>query len=91
MYLALAGILSAGLDGIIKGLELREDRHRHMEPALLPETIEKSLDCLEKDELLNREIPPALMKGYLALRRADAARTSKMTIEEQVQEALERA
>ncbi|KAL7573043.1 hypothetical protein ACA910_018735 [Epithemia clementina (nom. ined.)] len=95
LYLALAGILSCGVQGICEGRTLRP--HRYAETTTttttttedrLPETILQGLDWLEQDEWLQKTIPKALMQGYLALRRAEAERGANMTLEEEVQEAL---
>jgi len=69
---------------------LREDRQA-TQPVSLPETIQESLDCLENDELLNKVLPKAMMRGYIALRRVDAERTAKMSLDDEVREALERS
>ena len=50
-----------------------------------------ALDALQEDLLLRATIPEALLKGYLAIRRAEAERSSKMSIEDEVKEALEHA
>jgi len=96
MYLALAGLLSAGMDGIAQKLDLRPSRHdddvnSSETIALLPSTINESLEFLEQDELLNNEIPAAMLRGFIALRRAEADRAAGMSLEQEVNEALERA
>ena len=90
LYLALAGILASGLEGISTKATLRP--HRYSAPSQteqsLPETIGQALSLLEQDALLKTTIPPALMNAYVAIRRSEAERASGMTLEEEVQEAL---
>jgi len=95
IYLGLAGILSAGLDGIRRQCELRPSRHDtdEQEKSALPATFDDSLECLENDELLLSVLPPLLSKAYLAVRRAEVARhrSCNMSLEDEVKEALELA
>jgi glutamine synthetase len=93
LYLALAGVLSAGLSGLEENLELRASlqEEMHQEPESLPVSLKESLDCLEKDELLMNAMPSAMGKAYLACRRLEAERSAKMTLEDEVKYALERA
>jgi glutamine synthetase len=94
MYLALAGILSAGLTGLDQDLELRashEEEMRQEHPESLPTSLTESLDCLENDELLMKIMPSAMSKAYLACRRLEAERSAETTLEDEVKDALERA
>jgi glutamine synthetase len=107
IYLALAGILAAGLDGLSKNLTLRPSLGEETAAAAaaaapttttttiatsLPRTIEESLNLLQaNDFLMNTVLPPALSRGYLAVRRDEARRAAKMTLEDEVREALDRA
>jgi glutamine synthetase len=93
LHLAMAGIISAGLDGMKQNMELRPSRQDAIpdEKALLPSTIIESLSCLEQDEVLRVIIPEKMMKAYLPVRRAEAARDENMTIKEQLEEALKLA
>jgi glutamine synthetase len=106
IYLALAGILAAGLDGMEKNLTLRPGLGEQQaaaasassaatpttSPVLLPRTIEESLNLLESNDfLMNDVLPKAMSRGYLAVRRDEAKRASNMTLEDEVQEALNRA
>lgn len=90
LYLALAGIISAGLEGIESQRELRPSRNNVSEVNRpnLPSTLLESLDLLEHSSLLNKIVPPVMMKGYLALRKAEAHRDGMLSLEEQLQEAL---
>jgi glutamine synthetase len=81
-YLALGGLIAAGLDGLERGLELpppvqvdpatipeqeRESRGIHR----LPATQEQALDALEADEALTAALGPVLAESYLAVRRSE--------------------
>ena len=45
----------------------------------LPTSIKDSLNLLKNNKLLQRKIPPALMKGYLEVRRAKAERSVQLS------------
>lgn len=77
-YLALGGLIAAGLDGIERGLEppdpidvdpatLPEDER----PPRLPATQEEALDALAADRLLADALGPTLAGSYLAVRRSE--------------------
>lgn len=93
LYLSLAAILSCGLQGIQMNLPLRpalgQDKNAKAEP--LPISVEGSLQALERDDLLQHVLGPPLFRAYVALRRAEAERSTSMTLEEEVQEALLKA
>ena len=98
-YLALAGILGAGLEGLEKGLSLRpslnevsqSDATTESPAASMPATIEEALDALESDNLLTEQVlGPRLSQAYLALRRADVKYYSEFTLEQEVEEFLKR-
>lgn len=89
-YLALAGLIACGMHGIEHKIAVRPPRTEVAGDAL-PKSVQESLDCLEKDELLNVTLPATLLKGYLALRRAEAERAVTMSLADEVKEALDRA
>jgi glutamine synthetase len=79
-YLALGGLIAAGLDGIDRGLEppeplqvdpatLPEDE----QPARLPQSQAEALDALAADETLVGALGPVLADSYLAVRRSEWA------------------
>jgi glutamine synthetase len=81
-YLALGGLLAAGLDGLERALEPPEPVE--VDPATipapereargihrLPETQEEALDALEADEVLTAALGPVLTGSYLAVRRSE--------------------
>jgi glutamine synthetase len=83
-YLALGGLISAGLDGLERGLEppepvdvdpatIPEDERRARGIERLPATQADALDALEADELLIDALGPALARSYLAVRRSEWA------------------
>ena len=45
----------------------------------LPTSIKDRLNLLKNNKLLQRKIPPALMKGYLEVRRAKAERSVQLS------------
>jgi glutamine synthetase len=87
-YLALGGLIAAGLDGIERGLEPSEPlavdpatlstaqrKRRGIVP--LPATQAEALDALERDELLAAALGPVLAHSYLAVRRSEWAAYSE--------------
>jgi glutamine synthetase len=83
-YLAVGGLIAAGLDGLERGLEPPEPVD--VDPATIPEaerarlgivrlptTQEEALDALAADELLKAALGPTLADSYLAVRRSEWA------------------
>jgi glutamine synthetase len=81
-YLALGGLVAAGLDGIERGLEPPEPVE--VDPATidegersargivrLPSTQKEALDALEADDVLTTALGPVLAESYLAVRRSE--------------------
>jgi glutamine synthetase len=81
-YLAVGGLIAAGLDGLERGLEPPEPVE--VDPATigeaereatgivpLPATQEQALDALAADEKLNAALGPVLAESYLAVRRSE--------------------
>jgi glutamine synthetase len=81
-YLALAGLLAAGLDGIERRIDprppLQTNAYRLDDLELLPLTLEESLDNFEKDENLLKFFHPEFTKAFVALKRheIDKARSA---------------
>jgi glutamine synthetase len=83
-YLAVGGLIAAGLDGLERGLEPPEpvevdpatiDEGERAERGIvrLPATQEEALDALEADEVLIAALGPVLASSYLAVRRSEWA------------------
>jgi glutamine synthetase len=81
-YLALGGLIAAGLDGIERGLEPPEPIE--VDPATipdsereargihrLPETQEEALAALESDDVLTAALGPVLTESYVKVRRSE--------------------
>lgn len=84
-YLALAGVILAGMDGVHRGLKAPVPAHR--DPALLtpeekiacgikpfPTSQLAALDALENDEVLTQGLGELMTRAYLATRRAENAK-----------------
>ena len=98
LYLGLAALMYSGLDGIERGSVLRPPLSGGAETdgpssiAPLPASLEEALDALEQDDgMIQDLLGPRLSQGYLALRRNEAQRSSNMTLEDEVKEALARS
>jgi glutamine synthetase len=81
-YLALGGIIAAGLDGIERDLEppqpvdvdpatLNDDERAARGIARLPETQAQALDALEADPVLAGALGATLVRSYLVVRRSE--------------------
>jgi glutamine synthetase len=81
-YLAVGGLIAAGLDGIERGLEPPEPVE--VDPATideaereargivrLPESQAEALDALAADDVLTSALGPVLAESYLAVRRSE--------------------
>jgi glutamine synthetase len=81
-YLALGGLIAAGLDGLERGLEppeavevdpatIEESEREARGIVRLPATQAEALDALEADEVLTSALGPVLAESYLAVRRSE--------------------
>jgi glutamine synthetase len=81
-YLAVGGLIAAGLDGLERGLEppepvevdpatLDEDERERRGIARLPATQAEALDALQADTVLTSALGPVLTDSYLAVRRSE--------------------
>jgi glutamine synthetase len=83
-YLALGGLIVAGLDGVRRGAALDEGRLALVDPALLsdderaargirrlPASLREALDALEADAVLMEALGDLLRRSYLAVRRSE--------------------
>ena len=83
-YLALGGLIAAGLDGLERGLEppepvqvdpatIAEEERAQRGIVRLPATQAEALDALAADQLLCDALGPVLTGSYLAVRRSEWA------------------
>jgi glutamine synthetase len=83
-YVAVGGLIAAGLDGLERGLEPPEpvevdpatiDEQERIERGIarLPATQEEALNALEADDVLTGALGPVLTESYLAVRRSEWA------------------
>jgi len=83
-YLALGGLLAAGLDGLERGLEppepvqvdpatIDEGERERLGIVRLPATQAEALDALEGDDVLTAALGPTLAYAYLTVRRSEWA------------------
>lgn len=81
-YLALGGLLAAGLDGIERKLDpgepalvdpdtIPEAERQRRGIRRLPASLGEALDALERDEVLTTALGPMLAKEYLAVKRSE--------------------
>ncbi|MFQ5875070.1 MAG: glutamine synthetase family protein [Dehalococcoidia bacterium] len=83
-YIALGGLVAAGLDGIQKDLTPPEGQFIDVDPSTLapkelegrgirslPSNLGEAIQALEKDAVLMEALGPRLASSYLAIRRAD--------------------
>jgi len=81
-YLAVGGLIAAGLDGIVRGLEppetldvdpgtLSESEREARGIARMPATQREALDALADDQLLGEALGGTLLESYLVVRRAE--------------------
>jgi glutamine synthetase len=83
-YLAIGGLIAAGLDGLERGLQppepvevdpvtIPEDERARRGIVRLPATQEEALNALEADDVLTGALGPVLTRSYLAVRRSEWA------------------
>jgi glutamine synthetase len=83
-YLALGGLIAAGLDGVRRGAALDDNRLALVDPATLsddereargirrlPESLDAALSALEADRVLLDALGDLLARSYLAVRRSE--------------------
>jgi glutamine synthetase len=81
-YLAIGGLIAAGLDGVERGLEpppavevdpatIEEDERMRRGIRPLPASQREALDALEADPVLVGALGPVLAESYLAVRRSE--------------------
>jgi glutamine synthetase len=81
-YLAVGGLIAAGLDGIERGLDppepvevdpatIDEQEREARGIVRLPATQQEALDALASDDVLTGALGPVLTESYLAVRRSE--------------------
>jgi glutamine synthetase len=89
IYLELAAVLAAGMEGIKDEKELRPMMNDESNALPLPHSLQESLDSLKKDELLLSILGDELSTAYIAVRELEAR--TETSLEEEVSAALDRA
>jgi glutamine synthetase len=95
-YLALGGLLAAGLDGVTRRLKLGEptliDPGNYSEPERAtrgiqryPTTLAQALDQLERDRVLLDALGPLLARSFLAVKRSEVAAFGRESVDFEVQ------
>ena len=91
-YLAIGGLIAAGLDGVERELEpgdpilidpanLSDEERAQRGIKRYPTSQGEALDALEQDELLMSALGPGLSSAYLAVRRSEYAAFSAQDVE----------
>lgn len=99
-FLALTGLIAAGLDGIERDLAL--DEPVDADPAtiapdvrardgieLLPEHAGDALDLFERNAVLRDALGESLANAYVAVKRAEIAHFQPLSLEDEVDELIE--
>lgn len=102
-YLALCGLLAAGLDGMRKGLPLtagpcqrattdvlEEDLRALGVTTLLPRSLPESLDALAADQELYSSVGASIVRPYISMKRAEIEVSNGMDVEEKRKFFIER-
>jgi len=94
-FMALGGVIAAGLDGLRRNLALPEEVN--LDPALMPENQRKtrgvdllpqnlgeSIDALRNDDVLLKAMGPDLATSYVAVRQNEWDNLKDLSLEEEV-------
>ncbi len=96
-YLALGGLIAAGLDGIRRNLDpgepvdvdpgnLSDEERAQRGIKRLPETLDAALDALEADAVLTEALGPMLTASYLAVKRLESSFFADKSPEEETRQ-----
>jgi glutamine synthetase len=96
-YIALGGLLAAGLDGIERGLvppqpteadpsSMSDSEREARGVRRLPSSLDEALNHLEQDAVLMDALGDLLGRSYMAVRRSEARAYAAMSDEEQCRE-----
>ena len=77
-------ILRAGLRGLEEAWPAPaiEEGYGPPDAAALPESLSDALDALERDAIAKAWLPPVVLEAYLAIKRAEAAATAELDLEQ---------
>jgi len=100
-YVALGGLIAAGLDGLQRRLKLPQEVA--LDPGLIPEAertargidplphnLGEAIDALRKDEVLLQALGEALAASFIAVRQSEWDTLKDMVLEEEVKLLVER-
>lgn len=98
-YLALGGLLAAGLDGIRRQLDpgepvdldpgnLSDTERAQRGIARLPTSLDAALDALQADTVLTEALGPLLTSSYLAVKRLESRYFADKSPEEEARQHL---
>ncbi|HEU5368455.1 MAG TPA: glutamine synthetase family protein [Ktedonobacterales bacterium] len=98
-YLALGGLIAAGLDGIRRSLDpgdpvdvdpgnWSDEERARRGIKRLPETLDAALGALQADAVLTEALGPLLTSSYLAVKRLESSFFADKTPEEETRQHL---
>ncbi|HEY7356705.1 MAG TPA: glutamine synthetase, partial [Ktedonobacterales bacterium] len=98
-YLAMGGLIAAGLDGIRRSLDpgdpvdvdpgnWSDEERTRRGIKRLPETLDAALDALQADTVLTEALGPLLTSSYLAVKRLESSFFADKTPEEETRQHL---
>lgn len=98
-YLALGGLIAAGLDGVRRELDpgepvdvdpgnLSDAERKRRGIKRLPESLDAAVDALEADKVLMGALGPTLGQAYVAVKRLECAYFADKSPEEEAHEHL---
>jgi glutamine synthetase len=96
-YLALGGLIAAGLDGIRREFEpgepvdvdpgnLSDEERAQRGIKRLPQTLDAALDALEADLVLTEGLGPTLAEAYVAVKRLESRSFADKSPEEEARQ-----
>jgi glutamine synthetase len=96
-YLALGGLIAAGLDGVRRKLDpgepvdidpgnLSDEERAQRGIKRLPQTLDAALDALESDVALTEALGPTLAEAYMAVKRLESSSFADKSPEEEARQ-----
>ncbi len=96
-YLAIGGLIAAGLDGIRRNLDpgepvdvdpgnLTDEERERRGIHRLPETLDAALDALQADTVLTDALGPTLATSYIAVKRLESSFFAEKSIWEETRQ-----